>query len=84
MYVDSSNLWTMPLYISPAQVTRTFCSVCGSAISHKSATFGDCTAVQTGNLYQHFKTVSVAAELYTKNRWTTFQPISGAGQKEAM
>jgi len=75
-------------YVSKAasgrDVTRTFCSVCGSSISHKSPAFGDCTAVQTGNLYQHFKNVKVVAELFTKDRWAAFEPISGAGQKEAM
>jgi len=75
-------------YVSKAasgrDVTRTFCSVCGSPISHKSAAFGDATAVQTGNLYQYYKDAKVVAELFTKDRWVAFQPISGANQEKAM
>jgi hypothetical protein len=67
-----------------SQVTRTFCSVCGSAISHKSPAFGDATAVQTGNLYKYYKNVKVVAELFTKDRWVAFEPISGAKQENAM
>jgi hypothetical protein len=70
--------------MGPFQVIRTFCTVCGSSISHKSAAFGDCTAVQTGNFPEYFKNIPVAAELFTKDRWVAFQPISGAGQKEVM
>ena len=82
-YVSHPSAWDIcSSYIF--KVTRTFCSVCGSSISHKSPAFGDCTAVQTGNLYQHFKNVKVVAELFTKDRWAAFEPISGAGQKEAM
>lgn len=67
-----------------SQVTRTFCGKCGSSISHKSAAFGDATAVQTGILFQHFKNAKVAAELFTKDRWVAFEPVSGAAQKETM
>ncbi|KZP31811.1 hypothetical protein FIBSPDRAFT_944877 [Athelia psychrophila] len=75
-------------YVSKAasgrDVTRTFCSKCGSSISHKSAAFGDATAVQTGNLIQHFKNVKVGAELFTKDRWVAFTPVAEAAQKETM
>jgi len=75
-------------YVSKAasgrDVTRTFCGKCGSSISHKSAAFGDATAVQTGVLFQQFKNAKVAAELFTKDRWVAFEPVSGAAQKETM
>jgi len=75
-------------YVSKAasgkDVTRTFCSKCGSSISHKSAAFGDATAIQTGNLIDHFKNVKVGAELFTKDRWATFEPVAEAAQKPTM
>jgi len=61
-------------------VTRVFCKNCGSAIAHKSVAFGDSTAVQTGNLLDHFKDVKVAVELFTKDRWAAVQPFAGAAQ----
>jgi len=83
MYVDKQSICdirSLPFI----QVTRTFCTVCGSSISHKSAAFGDATAVQTGNLHHYFKDLKVSAEFFTKNRWSAFGPISGALQKETM
>jgi hypothetical protein len=40
--------------------------------------------VQTGNLYQYYKDAKVVAELFTKDRWVAFEPISGANQVEGM
>jgi hypothetical protein len=65
-------------------VTRFFCSNCGSALAHKSVVFGDQTAVQTGNLLDHFKDVKVAAELFTKDRWASEAPFEGAAQMATM
>ena len=61
-----------------------FCSVCGSPISHKSAAFSDATAVQTSNLYQDYKDAKVVVELFTKDHWVAFEPISGANQVNGM
>ncbi|TFK66625.1 hypothetical protein BDN72DRAFT_823162 [Pluteus cervinus] len=64
-------------------VTRIFCGNCGSAISHESVVFGDAQAIQTGN-FKDFATVPVVAELFTKDRWTSLAPVSGAAQHEKM
>ncbi|KAF7985694.1 hypothetical protein HWV62_2262 [Athelia sp. TMB] len=82
--VSGSNVDYVSKAASGNDVTRTFCGKCGSSISHKSAAFGDATAVQTGILFQHFKNAKVAAELFTKDRWVAFEPVSGAAQKEVM
>ncbi|KAJ7734269.1 Mss4-like protein [Mycena metata] len=64
-------------------VTRRFCSNCGSAISHLSATFGDARAIHTGN-FPDFAQVPITTELFVKDRWTGLAPISGAAQVKAM
>jgi hypothetical protein len=42
-------------------VTRVFCANCGSAISHRSAAFGEGAAVQTGN-FKYFAEKPVGLE----------------------
>ncbi|RDB27017.1 hypothetical protein Hypma_005110 [Hypsizygus marmoreus] len=63
-------------------VTRVFCGICGSAISHKSAYFGDKQAVQTGN-FADFAKIPFLAEIFIKDRWTGLAPIEGAAQVQA-
>ncbi|GAA5866140.1 hypothetical protein JCM1840_005087 [Sporobolomyces johnsonii] len=49
-------------------VTRIFCSVCGAALAHKAATFGDKMAVQTGTIPE-FKQIPYEAELFEQGHW---------------
>ncbi|GAA5983084.1 hypothetical protein JCM11641_004906 [Rhodosporidiobolus odoratus] len=61
-------------------VTRMFCSNCGTPFAHNSAVFGDSLAVQTAPL--GFANVPYVAELFVKNRWTGVKAVDGADQKE--
>ncbi|KAF5356856.1 hypothetical protein D9756_006787 [Leucocoprinus leucothites] len=64
-------------------VTRIFCSECGSAISHKSAVFGDAQAIQTGN-FADFANIPIKTELFVKDRWSGLAPIAEATQVQSM
>ncbi|KAF8069260.1 Mss4-like protein [Lyophyllum atratum] len=64
-------------------VTRIFCGNCGSAISHKSAVFGEAQAIQTGN-FDAFAEIPISTELFVKDRWSGLDPIRNAGQCQAM
>ncbi|GAA5826484.1 hypothetical protein JCM3770_006483 [Rhodotorula araucariae] len=78
---------TVGKYVSKAasgnDVTRIFCSTCGSPLGHNSAAFGDSLAVQTAALGGAFKDVPYAAELFVKDRWSVVAPVEGAAQIEA-
>ncbi|KAJ2914150.1 hypothetical protein MD484_g6259, partial [Candolleomyces efflorescens] len=65
--------------LSGNTVTRVFCGNCGSAISHRSVAFGESAAIQTGN-FRYFADKPVAAELFTKDRWTGLVAVEGAAQ----
>ncbi|KZP31809.1 hypothetical protein FIBSPDRAFT_925640 [Athelia psychrophila] len=58
--------------IQAGYVTHTFCTECGGSISHKSAAFGDATAVQASILVQPFKNVKVSKYFFTEGRWVAF------------
>jgi len=61
-------------------MTRFFCSQCGCAMAHKSAAFGDATAVQCGAMLEYFKDKPISTELWTKGRWSGFKAIPNAAQ----
>ncbi|GAA5834003.1 hypothetical protein JCM11251_003590 [Rhodosporidiobolus azoricus] len=62
-------------------VTRIFCTGCGSPFAHNSAVFGDSIAVQTASLGK-FHNVPYQAELFVKDRWSGIEAVKGADQKE--
>ncbi|KAG5635351.1 hypothetical protein H0H81_011638 [Sphagnurus paluster] len=64
---------------SGATVSRVFCGNCGSAITHKSASFGENQAVQTGN-FRDAKDIPFGVEIWTKDRWSGLTPIKDIGQ----
>ncbi|RDB27018.1 hypothetical protein Hypma_005111 [Hypsizygus marmoreus] len=64
-------------------VTRVFCGNCGSAISHKSAAFGEAQAIQTGN-FADFAKIPTGAEIFVKDRWAGLAPVKDAGQVDTM
>ncbi|BGP14382.1 hypothetical protein JCM10213_004506 [Rhodosporidiobolus nylandii] len=71
-------------YVSKAasgnDVTRIFCSGCGTPFAHNSAAFGDSMAIQTGPL--RFTDVPYVAELFVRDRWAGIKAVDGADQKE--
>ncbi|TNY22379.1 hypothetical protein DMC30DRAFT_392412 [Rhodotorula diobovata] len=73
-------------YVSKAasgkDVTRIFCTSCGTPFAHNSATFGDSMAVQTAPLGGAFKSVPYGAELFVKDRWAGVKAVEGADQQE--
>lgn len=49
-------------------VTRKFCSVCGSSLSHGSDALGGKIAVHTGSFHDDFVKAPYAAEVYVKDK----------------
>ncbi|GAA5921467.1 hypothetical protein JCM3775_003062 [Rhodotorula graminis] len=64
------------------EVTRIFCTGCGSPFAHNSSVFGDSMAVQTASLGSSFKSVPYGAELFVKDRWAGVKAVEGADQQE--
>ncbi|TFK66365.1 hypothetical protein BDN72DRAFT_859945 [Pluteus cervinus] len=64
-------------------IYRTFCSNCGSQLTHKSSFMGKGIAVLTGNL-PDFAHIPITTEMYVKDRWSVLPAIEGATQFHAM
>ncbi|TFK38250.1 Mss4-like protein [Crucibulum laeve] len=64
-------------------VTRWFCSNCGSQIYHRSACMGPLTAVHTGNFVE-FAKLPISFELFVKDRWPGLPAVQNAMQFEDM